>query len=238
MMGTLPLSKQLTEPSLPVDKALPEPIPVPVAIPVAEDLTEVAMLVSEQCSQTGTPDEGSVSCGRIYSNGHRSKVLTQRAGAGDEFKQQSVIEEYDKADHLLYKKTIRQRVDYNYKEDQKFKEKELFDIVYEPTGRKTTRELMVYRYYPDSGKPKYMSWTQYKQIGNEAKAGLVYHSSLRYGEDGSPERGIAEQWANGKKTATFMNWSRISRGYADLDQETWNQWESWIRNVSLQAYLP
>ena len=41
-----------------------------------------------------------------------------------------------------------------------------------------------------------------------------------------------------QKAETFMNWSRSSKGLAALDEETWEQWEGWIQNVSLQAYLP
>ena len=121
---------------------------------------------------------------------------------------------------------------------QKAKEKEFFDIIYQPIGKKTTRELMVYEYFLDTGKTKSLSWTQYQQIASEPKAELVYHALLRYGDDGNPDRGLAEHWTDGKKTETFMNWSRNSKGFAMLDTESWGQWEGWIRNVSLQAYFP
>ena len=97
---------------------------------------------------------------------------------------------------------------------------------------------MVYEYFLDTGKTRSLSWTQYKQIGSEPKAGLVYHALLRYGDDGSPDRAIAEKWDQGKKVETFMNWSRLSKGFATLDNEAWGEWEGWIQNVSLQAYLP
>lgn len=197
------------------------------------------MLVSEQCSQNGDTAQSTNSCSRVYSNGHHATVITQNANEGDELKDQTVIEEFDKDNALLFKKTIRHRVDFNYLNDQtKAKEKEFFDIVYQATGKKTTRELMVYEYFLETGKAKSLSWTQYKQIGNEPKAGLTYHAVLRYADDGSPFRGIAEKWDAGKKTETFMNWSRLSKGFATLDEETWGEWEGWIRNVSLQAYLP
>ncbi|MFH0985730.1 MAG: hypothetical protein V1882_09405 [Candidatus Omnitrophota bacterium] len=199
---------------------------------------EVAMLVSEKCSQTGTATDGTNSCSRVYSNGHHATILTQNANEGDELKQQTVIEEFDSDQTLLFRKTIRHRLDYNYWNDQKAKEKEFFDIIDQPAGKKTTREFMVYEYFLDTGKTKSLSWTQYQQVGNEPKAELTYHAMLRYGDDGSPDRGIAEQWAQGKKTETFMNWSRRSKGFATLDETNWGQWESWIQNVSLQAYLP
>lgn len=222
---------------------VPGPETVPVRLPdiiepMQERPEEVAMLVSEQCSQNGAAAEGTSSCERVYSNGHHATVLTQSANEGDELKRQTVIEEFDGDNTLLFKKTIRQRVDYNYLNDQKAKEKEFFDIIYQPAGRKTTRELMVYEYFLDTGKAKSLSWTQYQQIANEPKAELAYHASLRYGDDGSPDRGIAEGWDHGKKVETFMNWSRQSKGFATLDEEAWGQWEGWIRNVSLQAYLP
>ena len=206
--------------------------------PSPEKTDEVAILVSEQCSKNGTAAEGTNSCTRIYSNGNHTTVLTQNANEGDELKHQTVIEEFDGDNTLLYRKTIRHRVDYNYLKDQKAKEKELFDIIYQPAGRKATRELMVYEYFLDTGKAKSLSWTQYKQIASESKAELVYHAMLRYGDDGNPDRGIAEQWNKGEKTETFMDWSRRSKGFATLDEQTWGQWEGWIRNVSLQAYLP
>ncbi len=217
--------------------------PLPAALPdlknpEAESAGEVAMLVSEQCSQNGTSGEGTNSCERVYSNGHRATVLTQNANEGDEIKSQTVVEEFDENHTLLYRKTIRHRVDYNYLKEQKAKEKEFFDIIYQPSGKKTTRELMVYEYYLDTGKTRSLSWTQYKQIGNEPKAGLAYNALLRYNADGSPERGLAEKWSQGKRLETFIDWNRYSRGYATLDQEAWGQWEGWIRNVSMQAYLP
>ena len=224
-----------------VPKSTPKATPVTLQVlqgTVVEEAEEVAMLVSEQCSQTGTPAGGTNTCERIYSNGHHATVMTQSSNEGDESKRQTVIEEFDSDNMLLFKKTIRHRVDYNYLNDQKAKEKEFFDIIYQPADKKTTRELMVYEFFLDTGKTRSLSWTQYKQIGSQPKAELVYNALLRYGIDGSPERGIAEEWNHGEKTETFLNWSRQSKGYATLDPETWQQWEGWIRNVSMQAYLP
>lgn len=230
-----------------MDAASPVLVPKPPAVPVTlqvlegtifEETDEVAMLVTEQCSQSGNAVAGTSSCERVYSNGHHATVLTQNANEGDELKHQTVVEEFDGDNTLLYRKTIRHRVDYNYLKDQKAKEKEFFDIIYQPAGKKTTRELMVYEYFLDTGKTKSLSWTQYKQIASEPKAELAYHALLRYGDDGSPDRGLAERWDHGVKADTFMNWSRQSKGFATLDEETWGQWEGWIRNVSLQAYLP
>ncbi len=207
-------------------------------VQVARDEMEVAMLVSEKCSQDGVDGAGTTSCRRVYSNGRQTQARTERSDEGDESKQQTVIEEYDRDDHLIYEKTIRRRIDYNYRNDQKTKEQELFDIISKPAGQKATRELTAFRYSLKTGKPKSMTWTRYRQIGNESRAGLVYHAALRYADDGSPERGSAEKWNQGKKITTYMNWNRISQGSPDRDPETWNQWESWIRNVSLQAYFP
>lgn len=217
--------------------------PVPVTLQVLEGTVlqrtdEVAMLVSEQCSQNGAAAEGSNSCERVYSNGHHATVLTQNANEGDELKHQTVIEEFDEDNTLLYRKTIRHREDFNYLGGQKTKEKDLFDITYQPAGKKVTRELMVYEYFLGTGKAKSLSWTQYEQIGNESKAGLVYHALLRFDQDGNPDRGVADRWDRGEKTATYMDWNRHSQGYATLDLETWKEWEGWIRNVSMQAYLP
>jgi hypothetical protein len=244
----LPLT-QSTSPeaasTTPVSTLLPENSASRAPVPLQDlqatglkETDEVAMLVSEQCSQGGKTGDGMNSCARVYSNGHRATVLTQNANEGDEIKHQTIIEEFDGNNTLLYRKTIRHRTDYNYLKDQKAKEKEFFDIIYQPAGRKTTRELMVYEYFLDTGKTKSLSWTQYQQVSDEPKAELVYHAMLRYGNDGNPERGLAERWLQGKKAETFMNWSRRSKGFATLDETSWNQWEGWIRNVSLQAYLP
>jgi hypothetical protein len=244
LMDNSPLAKGPVAEAAPTI-AVPEPAPKPVSPSdirlevlegrVVEESDEVAMLVSEQCDNAG---EGASSCERAYSNGHHATVVTQNANEGDEFKSQTVVEEFDADNTLLYRKTIRNRVDYNYVNDKKAKEKEFFDIIYQPAGKKTTRELMVYEYFLDTGKTKSLSWTQYKQIGHEPKAELVYHALLRYGDDGSPVRGLAERWDHGQKADTFMNWSRQSKGYATLDEEAWGQWEGWIRTVSMQAYLP
>ncbi|MEI8378458.1 MAG: hypothetical protein WCF95_07975 [bacterium] len=228
---------------------VPEPpmasnvVPTPITLQVLQgrvlkEVDEVAMLVSEQCSQSGGAAAGTSSCQRVYSNGHHATLLTQNANEGDELKHQTIIEEFDGDNTLLYRKTIRHRVDYNYLKDQKAKEKEFFDIIYQPAGKKTTRELMVYEYFLDTGKTKSLSWTQYQQIASKPKAELVYHALLHYGDDGSPDRGLAERWSHGEKAETFMNWNRNSKGFATLDEEAWGQWEGWIRSVSLQAYLP
>lgn len=248
LMESSPLSEGVTAETAP-SIMVPEPPrvsnadPAPVTLQVLqgtvlEEPKEVAMLVSEQCSQGGDAAEGTNSCARVYSNGHHATVLTQNVNEGDELKNQTVIEEFDGDNTLLFKKTIRHRVDYNYLNDQKAKEKEFFDIIYQSTGKKTTRELMVYEYFLDTGKIRSLSWTQYEQIGSKPKAELVYHALLRYGDDGSPDRGLAERWTQGEKAETFMNWSRRSKGFAIFDEETWGQWEGWIRNVSMQAYLP
>lgn len=199
---------------------------------------EVAMLVSEQCSQSGEEAVTTTSCVRVYSNGNRATVATLLSYEGDEAKKQTLIEEFNSEDQLIYRKTIRHRLDYNYAGDKKTKEKEFFDIIYQPTGKKATRELMVYQFYLDTGKIMSLSWTQYRQIGDEPKAGLNFYATLRFGEDGSPELGIAERWDAGEKVTSFIDWNRISDGYAALDEEAWHEWENWILNVSLQAYLP
>jgi len=217
--------------------ALPAELP-DLKIPDPENSEDVAMLVSEQCSQNGTSGDGANSCERAYSNGHSATVVTQNANEGDEVKSQTVVEEFDETHTLIYRKTIRHRVDYHYFKAQKSKEKEFFDIIYQPAGKKTTRELMIYEYFLDTGKTRSLAWTQYKQIGNEPKAGLTYNALLRYSQDGKPERGLAEKWNHGKKTATFINWNRNARSFASLNQEAWGQWEGWIQNVSMQAYLP
>jgi hypothetical protein len=201
-----------------------------------EKTEDVAMLVSEQCSQSGNASDGTSSCKRVYSNGHHATLLTQNTNEGDELKHQTVIEEFDGENNLLYRKTIRHRVDYNYLKDKKAKEKELFDIVFQPTGKKSTRELMTYEYYLDTGATRSLSWTQYQQIENQPKAELIYRAMLRYGDDGTPDRGVAEKWNHGEKTETFMNWGRRSEGFAALDEKSWWQWEGWIQNVSMQAY--
>ncbi len=238
MMDSAPLSLGAPEPGA---QPVPEPPPLPgqpltdVLPESREDTDEVSMLITEKCEEVG---EGATSCSRLYSDGHYSRMLSQRSDEGDEFKQQTVIEEFDKDNELLSRKTIRYRVDYGYLQDQKGKEQELFDITQQAEGKPTTRELMVYKYSLDTGNPKTLTWTQYKQVGDEPKAGLTYRASLAYTDDGQPDRGIAEQWDSGKKVATFLDWSRFDSGLNRLDPESWAQWESWVKNVSLQASLP
>ena len=241
LLGSSPLSVGIAAKTPPL-VTMPELPTAPIALQalqsIAVEKTEaVAMLVSEQCSQSGNASDGTSSCKRVYSNGHHATILTQNTNEGDELKHQTVIEEFDGENNLLYRKTIRHRVDYNYLKDQKAREKELFDIVYQPTGKKTTRELLAYEYYLDTGATRSLSWTQYQQIENEPKAELVYRAMLRYGDDGTPDRGVAEKWNHGEKTETFMNWGRRSEGFAALNEKSWWQWEGWIQNVSLQAYL-
>lgn len=242
LMGGSPLSAAQHTPAVPgdpdamldlMDVAPPLPPRVPPAI---ERPDEVAVLLSEQCSREGAGDASS--CQRVYSNGHHSMIRSQSANEGDETKLQTVVEEFDRNDILLFRKTIRHRVDYNYLNDQKTKEKEFFDIIYQPSGRKTTRELMIYEYFLDTGKERSLSWAQYEQIGSEAKAGLVFHTLLKYGSDGNPERGLAERWDSGKKAEVYIDWNRNSEDRAAMDPETWQQWEKWVKNFSLQAYLP
>lgn len=192
-------------------------------------------IVSEKCTSAETLGGGITTCIRSFSNGHYLKTITQLSNEGDEVKQQTTTEEYNGSDRLLDTKTIRHRIDYNYFHDRQTKEKELFDIIDQPAGEKATRELMVYQYYLDTGKLRSLSWTLYKQIGNLQKAGLNFYAMLRYGEDGSPERGIVEQWAEGHKITSFMNWNRVQNGYTDLDFSYWNHWENLMRSISIEA---
>jgi len=245
LMGeSLPLpqtSGGTTPQTMPSPMPAPETMPAPlteVINPLHRKAEEVAVLISERCSQGGNAAEGTNACERVYSNGHHATLLTQSANEGDELKRQTVIDEFDRDGNFLFKKTIRHRVDYLYLNDQKSKEKEFFDILYQPADKKTTRELMVYEYFPDTGKTRSLSWAQYKQIENEPRAELVYNAMLRYSADGNPDRGIAEQWNKGVKTVTFLNWNRHSSNYAPTTPETWRQWEVWIGTVSLEAYLP
>ena len=251
LMGPLSPVQQSSpsEPAVPTEKAAssltaiaPDPVimpsPDPLLLPPFEKTEDVSMLVAEKCSQSGSDAEGTTSCRRTYSDGHYVTVVSERLNEGDEFKRQLVIEEYDKADKLLDKKTVRRRIDYNYLDQKKIKERELFDIIRQPTDKKTTRELMVYEYSPHTGKASSITWTQYKQISDQPKANLNFYALLRYGEDGKPEQGIAEKWDNGQKVVSYMNWNRFSDGYTGWDENTWQEWETWIRNASLQAYLP
>lgn len=192
---------------------------------------DVAMLVIEQCSQSGDAN----TCERVYSNHHKTLVITQNANEGDEQKEQTVMEESDEDGNILYRKTVRHRVDYNYLNDRKAREKEFFDIILQPRGKPATRELMVYEYFLDSGKVKSLSWTRYGQIADEPRAELVYNILLRYGGDGSPERGLGEQWDHGNRTETFLDWKRDADGFAALNEDMWGQLESWVKSLSVQA---
>lgn len=197
----------------------------------------VSMLVSESCETTGTENDGTVSCSRTYSNGNYATVLTQRALAGDELKVQTVIKEFDSTGALLFTTTIRVRTDYGYHLDKQGTEKYFLDVVHEPAGGKTTRELLIIQYNLETGKVASMSWTQYEQIGNEPRASLVYHATLRYGPDGNPLQGVAEKWFSGQRVASFLDWSSAKSGRLGFDKESWRDWETWIQGVSLQAYL-
>jgi hypothetical protein len=199
---------------------------------------DIAMLVSETCKQTGESGDGTLSCNRIYSNGHHAQVITQEAAEGDELKLEAVIMEYDRDNALVYKKTVRQRLDYNYYGSEKKAETELTDITYQFPNRRVTRELMTRRYHLDSGNTRAMTWAQYEQIDDSAKANLVYHASLHYASDGTPLRGTAARWEEGQKLITYLDWDSASQGRIAFEKENWQEWESWIQSVTLQAYLP
>ena len=215
------------------EPALPEEL-----ISAVENPEGVTTLISETCKQQGETGEGVLSCNRLYSNGHRATVVTQRAAAGDEFKLQSVIKEYGRSDQLVSTKTIRQRIDYNYYEEDKGKERELLDIVHEAEGKPTVRELLIRQYHLDTGKMKRLTWARYEQVEDSKTATLIYHASLRYDSDGAPMRGVAEHWNAGKKIESYLNWNALAPNRPGLSRQSWHAWESWIQNISLQAYLP
>jgi len=198
---------------------------------------DVAMLISESCSQPEGSDGVSL-CERAYSNGHHVKTMTQKMTEGDEFKMQVVIEEYNKYNGLVHRKTVRHRIDYNYYGDERTTEKELIDIVYESAGKKTNRDLMLRQYHLDTKKIKSLTWTQYEQVGETDQAELVYHATLRYDPAGTPLKGLAERWDAGQKTATYLDWDTSRFGNAGFDKVSWREWEFWIQSFVLQAYLP
>lgn len=207
-------------------------------VSIVKEEENVAMLTSEACEQIEGAASGALSCHRIYSNGHHAQIVTQRATLGDEYKQQSVITEFDRENNLLYTKTVRHRIDYNfYQGEDRGKEREFFDVIYEPVGKKISRELLIYKYHPNSQKVKSMTWAQYEQIGHSATAGLVYHAALYYDKSGRPERGVAEKWEHGKKIADYLNWSSLRQGTSLFNKNSWAKWESWLKSIFLQAYL-
>ena len=204
----------------------------------AQSPDDIAMLVSETCKQSGESSEGSLSCNRVYSNGNHAKITTQESAEADELKLETVIMEYNRDNVLAYKKTVRQRFDYNYYGGEKKVENELVDITYQFPDREITRELMTRRYYLSSGQTKSITWAQYEQIGDSAKANLIYHASLLYNNDGTPQSGTAARWEEGQKLISYLDWDSTSQGRIAFEKENWREWESWIQSVALQAYLP
>ncbi len=197
----------------------------------------LTLMVSETCQPMDDGGSASLACHRVYSSGHYTKVITQSASMGDEYKQQSIIEEFNSDGHLISRKTVRNRIDYNYVEEDKRKERELIDIIYEPVGEKITRELTIYQYHLDSGKTKSMTWAQYEQIGQSSDAALVHHVALYYDPTGNPDRGLVEKRDHGKKVANYLDWNSPRQGSLEYNRSTWHDWESWIKSITLQAYL-
>jgi len=235
--------------SSPLSTSIPEATPdLPVSVSGIADhpsslntnaapKDSLALMVSETCQSMNGGDSSPIACHRVYSNGHYATVITQSASMGDEYKQQSVTEEFNSEGLLISKKTVRHRIDYNYANDDKRKERELVDVVYEPVGEKITRELTIHQYHLDSGKTKSMTWAQYEQIGQSSDAALVYHIALYYDPVGNPDRGLAEKWDHGKKIANYLDWNSSRQGSLGYNRSTWHDWESWLRNITPQTHL-
>jgi hypothetical protein len=252
MMGAAPLvassTEAVTTPEAPVQVPVPDieaaafpltadmvtSVPPSLLDAAAQQPNDIAMLLNESCSGA----DGSRACSQAYSNGHHASVVTQKMSEGDEFRVQTVVEEYDQDNELVSKKTIRRRVDFNYYQNEKGMEKEMIDIVREEAGKKTTRELMTRQYYLDTKKTKSVTWAQYEQVGDTETAALVYKADLHYSSRGTPLRGVAERWDLGEKTASFLNWNASRHGNLALDKEAWEEWEAWMKSVPLHASLP
>ena len=112
---------------------------------------------------------------------------------------------------MISKKTVRHRIDYNYANDDKRKERELVDVVYEPVGEKITRELTIHQYHLDSGKTKSMTWAQYEQIGQSSDAALVYHIALYYDPVGIRIGGWRKNGTTGKRSQTILTGIRLDK---------------------------
>lgn len=196
--------------------------------PVIHETLAITELVTNDCRTAGDEAHGSNSCKKVYSNGASLELHSDHEIAGDQFKKQTQMTELDAQGRVKTKKTVRQKINFRYLGDRKIKESEFFDIVTTPEERPITREFVTRQFDPKTGKLLKTSWTKYERLPGTMLAGISFHVVLSYEQNGSPLKGRAEEWRDGKVHKTIFSWRRSVDTNQPLDLKSWRKWEAWI----------
>lgn len=185
----------------------------------------------ENCQSSGYPEKGSTVCKKEYGHGGVTQAVSDYEMLGDEFKQQTLLTDFDRKGIKTHSKSIRQKT--NYTDDNKSgKVKEFIDIVDHPADGKITREILVFQYHPDGKKIQVALWAKYHRIGNSGSAGLSNYISLYYDENGNPSRGRAEVWQDGKPVSTPFFWSSSRAAISKDEVNRWKKYESRVYDIA------
>lgn len=180
----------------------------------------VAPQLSSNCADP-EEKEGWMTCTKTYSNGIKQQITNYQESFGTQFKRQTQITELLPDGKTRSVKTVRLKTVYEYVGNERRKKSEYFDIVTRPSGKKITRQIILYRYDSETQKKSYGSWTQYEQIGDEMFASLVQHVVLNYDAGGAPLTGRAERWKD-----------QISVESSPIDLQGGKVWENEMLSAS------
>ncbi|MCB9799520.1 MAG: hypothetical protein H6757_02035 [Candidatus Omnitrophica bacterium] len=196
----------------------------------------VVTLIRENCTESGNGRDSTTLCHWVYSDGYQTTLYTVDKIEENRTVTDTTITQEDYSEEWLSKREIHHVIEYA---SEKIKDSETYDILYEFRDGIQTREVLKYSYYPDSTNKriKSMSWTKYREVFGNYPRDLDYHAVLVYGPDGSPLKGSANSWENGRKAQNFLEWNHQNGGLSPYERDLWYQWEKWIRSGFLHVYL-
>lgn len=228
--------KTALEPLLISNPYSKNPEAVLTAVKYLDQLPGFIQTSTQRCQSAGDDANGTTLCTKDYDDFSSARLESHHETLGDAFKKQTLIFDFNPQNRLTHKKSIREKLSYHYAgADQKLRAK-FIDIVNRPADAKISREIMIYEYYPN-GQVQKVVWTYYEQIENSSEAELKKHVLLRYNEDGTPQRGKAEIWAEGQRfPKRFFDWNQRIEP-ANFNHIQWSKWERWVSRVLEQAYV-
>ncbi len=150
-------------------------------------------LIAIAAAPAGTPQNDGVSSVevRMFPSGFKTVTRTAREFTTGETKTQVRVAEITPGGQERSSQTLRRKTAY---EENGTLRKEFVDIVNRPQDARTTRDIIVYEYSPESRKIKNASWARYEQIRESDFARIVRYETVLCDENGRPRKTTARSW--------------------------------------------
>lgn len=191
-------------------------------------------IINKNCTEKIDGKRSNISCFETKENGAVIKTETFIAEEVDEYKKQTVISETSPSGNRMTKKSIRHKVQYDFKDSQKEVNTEYFDVVTRSTHEPVIRELMIRQYDPQTHKVTKLTWTKYRQIEESKFAEIENHVALSFSPSGEPLRGRVEKWRDGQVSKTVARWNPSNLRFQSAE---WKNWQNQISAMMNQVVI-